>query len=316
MGQFTFVPLWIIQDLIVYAIGFSVLIFILRREARPESILAELLAFSFLNAAVYENYATLMGWYGYGRSFIMVFNVPFSIPLVEYLVIYSSLRLLALREIPGWAKPFIVGLSGMVFDFSLDPVAVRQVFETTEGSTGRWSWYPGPVDVQIGGEPVYNFSGWILLCGYFSAAVLAGRYWLRRSGWNPKVGLIYPFVSALVALGILVSPLSPFLLWLAPFMERGSPGEWIMLGVDASLGLLFLWHFGRKGRAMPHPRPVELPALLVLAGLPLLNLTLCLVEGFFDVLPLVAIAALSQTSLVLVWTLGGRSRSSEVKVRA
>ena len=316
MGQFTFVPLWVIQDLIVYAIGFSVLVFILRREERPESILAELVAFCFLNAAVYENFATIMGWYAYGRSLIMIFNVPFSIPLVEYLVIYSSLRLLSWRETPTWAKPFIVGLSGMTFDFSLDPVAIRQVFDTAEGLRGRWSWYPGPSDVQIGGEPVYNFTGWILLCGYFSAAILAGRYWHERSGWNRKLGLGYPFVAALAALGVLVSPLSPLLLWLAPFMEKGGHGEWIMLGVDAGFGLLLLGLFGRNRKVMEASRPLEVPALLVLTGLPLLNLALCLFEGFFDVLPLVAIAALSQASLVLVWIFGGPFSRAKDKMPA
>ena len=83
------------QDLLVYAIGFATLAFILRNEERPLSIIGELIAFCFFNAAVFENFATVMGLYGYGRSLLMVFNVPLSVPLVEWLVVYTTLRLLA-----------------------------------------------------------------------------------------------------------------------------------------------------------------------------------------------------------------------------
>jgi len=306
VGTFTFVPLWVFQDLAVYAVGFATLVFALRKEAHPETVVAELAAFCFLNAAVYENFATLMGLYGYGRSLLMVFNVPFSVPLVEWLVIYSTLRLLARRDMPAWAKPFVVGLSGMVFDFSLDPVAIRQVFDTAEGRIGRWTWYPGPADVQIGGEPVYNFTGWILLCGYFAATVLAGRAWHRRSGFSRKVGLAYPFLAALAALGVLVSPLSKFLLWLDPFMRKGSAAEWIMLGALGGISLAILVVFGRKPIDGAEPGRGEWPALLTLVGIPLLNLALCLACGYGDALPVVAVAALAQAGGALL-LLSGRS---------
>ncbi|HUX42616.1 MAG TPA: hypothetical protein VMV83_15720 [Rectinemataceae bacterium] len=301
MGSFNFISLWVFQDLLIYAIGFATLVFILRHEERPQSIIAELIAFCFFNAAVFENFATLMGWYGYGRSLIMVFNVSLSVPLVEWLVIYTTLRLLAGRKMPTWSKPLVVGFSGMLFDFTLDPLAIRQVFQTAEGRIGRWSWYPGTADVQLGGEPVYNFTGWILLCGYFTATILAGRYWHRLSGWNGAIGLAYPFAAAIAALAILVSPISNFLLWLGPFMAKGSAGEWIMLVVLGALGLFVLLAFGRGRRSESVPPVFEFPALLVLAGLPLFNLLLCVLEGYTEALPLVAPAAIAEAGLVAAW---------------
>jgi len=95
--------------------------------------------FSVLNAAVFENFATLMGWYAYGRSLIMIGNVPITIPIIEYLVIYVTLRMLRHMSIPTWCKPFIVGFSEMLFDFTLDPVAVRMVYSTAEIPFRNWA---------------------------------------------------------------------------------------------------------------------------------------------------------------------------------
>lgn len=306
MGSFTFVPLWVLQDILVYAVGLVVILFMLKHEEHPETTILELVAFCFLYAAVYENFATLMGWYGYGRSILMVFNVPLSVPLVEYLVVYSSLRLLALTKAPTWTKPFIVGLSGMVFDFSLDPLALRQIFETHEGRIGRWSWYPGAADAQLYGEPVYNYTGWILLCGLAAATILLGRYWYKRSGYRRGVALAYPFLAMVAALGLLVSPLSRFLLWLWPFMDKGSAAEWIMLGVNGGLGLCLLLIYGkRKTEALDRGR-YELPALLSLGLLPLCNLLLCLRGGYWEVLWLIAAASLLQAGYVLFPFLSSR----------
>jgi hypothetical protein len=242
----------------------------------------------------------------------MVFNVPFSVPLVEYLVLYSSLRFLSRTGMPGWAKPFVVGLAGMVFDFSLDPVAIRQVFQTQEGRLGRWTWYPAPGDAQIFGEPVYNFTGWILICGFAAATFLAGRSWYAKSGYKPAVGLAYPLLAALLALGILVSPLSSFLLWLAPFGQKGSAYEWWMLGIDGALGLgLLLFYTGRKrGALLPFRR--DWPAWLVLCGLPLLNLVACVVGGYREIFGLVTLATAASlvTTALMATVYGETARSS------
>lgn len=299
MGQFTFVPIWVIEDLLIYLVGIVTVLYILKCEEQPVSRLFELFAFCACYAAVYENFATLMGWYGYGRSLLMIFNVPASVPLVEYLVVYATLRLLDGTTMPPWAKPFVVGLSGIVFDFSLDPVALRQVFATREGRIGRWSWFPGPADAQLYGEPVYNFSGWVLLCGFAAAAFLLGREWHRRSGYKWSVGIVYPFAAMLAALAVLVSPLSRFLLWLWPFMDKGSAAEWIMLAADGGIGLIFLALFFRRKKGRAFSFGAEPTVYLILALLPATNLIACIGGGFWDVLWLVALAVFLEAGFVM-----------------
>jgi len=227
MTWFTFVPSWVIQDAVVFVLAAVVIGFILRREKRPAPILLEMFCFIFLYAAVYENLSTVMGWYGFGQSLVMIFNVPVTVPLIEALFVYVSLRFVSKLKLPAWAAVAMVGAFGVLADLTLDPLALTQV----HGGIGRWSWYIAQGDVNVFGVPIYNFTGWFLLCGYSSALLLLGRYWHKRSGYSRVVGILYPPLCLLAALAGMVSPLSAFLLWLGPFLSRGGWIEYVMLGL-------------------------------------------------------------------------------------
>jgi len=307
VANFVFVPAWVVQDLIVYLVGILAVGFILKKEPHPQSILMEFLCFTFLYAAVYENFATRMGWYAYGPSLLMIANVPLSIPIIEYLVVYATLRLLGFTEMPAWCKPIIVGFVAMLFDFSLDPIAVKLIHSVNGGIIGRWSWYPRGSDVQIYGEPVYNFTGWVLICGYAASLLLAGRLWFRKSGYRRLVGILYPLLCMIGALGLLITPLSQLLLWLQPAYAKGSVGEWIMLGfwlVLPTAILLVFWRGRMKGRFSLRENWI---VATVLIGFPALNVITTLAAGVFDILWLVALCAVAEAILVLAVRLRGRT---------
>jgi hypothetical protein len=292
MGSFTFVAAWEFLDFVTLLLGLITVLFIVRREKHPGSILLEMTCFVVLYAAVYENFATVMGWYGYGRVLFRIGNVPLSVPVVEYLVVYAALRMADHMRMPTWVKPFVAGLSGMLLDFSIDPIAIKLLRVTREGTISRWSWFPGPSDVQIYGEPVYNFSGWMLLCGYAAALLLLGRWWFRRSGHKPWVGFAYPPLAMLASLGLIVSPLSKFLLWAEPLASKGGIGEWIMLGIHLlvpTILLAALWR-GRMQRRFTVRE--NLPVFLVVGVTHAANIVVTMITGTWQVLWLVVLAAL------------------------
>jgi hypothetical protein len=305
------------QDLVIVALAIVTVLYILKKEERPAQILLELICFVFLYAAVYENFATLMKWYGYGRSALMVFNVPLTVPLVEFLVVYLALRVLATMEIPTWCKPFVVGVTGMLFDFTLDPIATMQVFSTREGVSGRWSWFIGPNDVHIFTDPVYNYSGWVLLCGYAAALLLLGRWWYKRSGYNQVVGYVYPIVAMLAALGLIVSPLSSFLLWLQPLFSKGSWSEWVMLCVHAAAAITLLAVFWRGRMKSALSMRGDLPVFLVLAGLPLSEVVFTIAGGYFSILWIeVVFTVILGAALFLVYLRGRESARARARAKA
>jgi hypothetical protein len=306
MGMFTLVPVWVIQDVIVIILAVITVLFIIRKEEHPGPVILEFICFVFLNAAVFENFATLMGWYGYGRSVLMLFNVPLSVPILEYLVVYSSLRILSAMKIRTWCKPFIVGVFGMLLDLSLDPLAVRQVFETQERTIGRWTWFYDAGAVNIFRIPVYNFSGWVLLCGYAAAFLLLGRWWYRKSGFSFVVGYLYPILGMIASLGILVTPLSNFLLWLAPFMGKGSASEWFMCVfylIFAAALLLLFWR-GRMLRKLSFAD--DAPIFLVFAVIHVSNIIFALIGGYHEILWLQILAGVTQISLILLVYIRGK----------
>jgi hypothetical protein len=307
---------WVVQDLVVLLAATVTVVFVIRREERPAHIVLELFCFILFYAGAYENLGTILPLYHYGRSLIMIANVPITVPIVEYLVVYAALRVLGRMRIPTWCKPIIVGFFGMLQDFTLDPLAVRQVFETAGGTIGRWTWVMGAGDANIAGIPVFNFPGWMLILGWGSACLLLGRWWFARSGRSPLVGWVYPVLSMLGALLLLVSPLSQFLLWLAPFFRKGSPVEWVLLAVHLVVPLALLplaWRGRMNGRLTVRG---DLPVFLVPALFHVSDFACTLVGGYTEILWLEGLFTFVHLSILLVVFLRGRTVQSNVTGKA
>ena len=245
MEWFTLVPLWVIQDAVILVLAVLTIGFIVKKEKKPLPILLEFICFILLYAGVYENLASVMGWYNFGRSWVMVFNVPITIPVIEYLFVYTVLRFCEKIRLPKWTVPLFAGAMGVIADLPLDPLSMQQRAVTNEypGGIGRWTWFIESTDAAALEVPIYNFSGWMLLCGYAAAFILLGRYWYKKSGENKWVGRFYPPLCMLGALAVMVSPLSSFLLWLGPWFEKGGWTEYVMLGLFLAVffALLIVW---------------------------------------------------------------------------
>jgi hypothetical protein len=289
---------WLLQDLLAIGITVLVGVFVVRRSKHPAVALLEGFTFVFLYASVYENFAVVQGWYVYGRSLLMIGDVPLSVPLIEMDVLVTALWLLEKMELPGWCKPFLAGLFGMLQDFSMDPLSTRQVFSVDGLTSGRWSWLLPKGAVNIFGIPVYNFPGWMLIMLYASAFFLLGRWWFRRSGYKPAVGYAYPFIAILLALVTMVSPLSQFLLWLAPFSAKGSSAEWIMLAFHLIFPTVLLLVFWRGRMRTQINLKDDLPIFAVLVGFHLSDVLFTLVNRFTSILWLVLAASLIHCALM------------------
>ena len=309
MGPFTIVPVWIAQDVMVLIATVATIIFIVRKEEHPESFLMEMFCFTFLYAAVFENFATIVGYYGYGRSLLMIFNVPLTVPLIEYLVLYAGLRLTAKMNMPGWSRAIVTGMMGMLFDLSLDPLAVRQIHKgVAEAAIGRWSWFPGTTDVTLLGIPVYNFTGWILMVGFAAAFFLIGRLLYRRSGYKTWVGIVYPFAAIIASLGALYSPITAFLFWLGPFWSKGGVTEWIMFAFDTLVGIAVLAALWRGRMKKPLKLREDWPVPMIFVSFHVANILFAIFGGHYEILWVQGVAAVAQIGiLALIWSRGKRT---------
>jgi hypothetical protein len=282
---------WLLADLFTLLVTLLVVVFIVQKSKHPVTILLESFAFVFLYASIYENFAVVQGWYVYGHSLLMVGDVPLSVPLLEVDVLVTVLRLLEKMEIPVWCKPFIAGLFGMLQDFSLDPYTVRQVFTVNGLTSGRWTWLLPRGAVNIYSVPVYNFPGWMLIMFYATVFILLGRWWYSRSGYKPVVGYVYPFLMIFLALLTMVSPLSQFLLWLAPFFTKGSNGEWIMLGFHLLFPTILLVVFWRGRMKYPLTLKEDLPVFAVIVLFHLSDILFTVAGGYNEILWLILLGS-------------------------
>jgi hypothetical protein len=289
---------WLFQDMLAILLSMLVLAWIIRREKRPFIVILELFAFIFVYASIYENAAIVMGLYTYGRSLVMIGYVPASVPLIEAMVLVIGLWFLEKTSIPKWAWAPIIGLFGMLQDFSLDPLAIRQVHTVAGMTSGRWSWLFNPAtDVNILGVPVFNFSGWMLIMFYGTICILIGRWWYQRSGYRAWVGCIYPFITMFAALLLMISPLSRFLLWLGPIFQRGQPIEWLLLAIHLIVPtalLIFLW----RGKMNARFTVSDLPIFIVPIVLHLSDIAFTIIGGFNEILWIVLLASAVETALL------------------
>jgi hypothetical protein len=307
---------WLIQDIIALALFLFVVAFVIRREQRPFIILLELFAFMFLYASIYENAAIVMGLYSYGRSLVMIGYVPASVPMIEACVLITGFWFLEKTALPAWAKPPVIGLFGMLQDFSLDPLAIRQVYPTADGASGRWNWLINPAaDANILNIPVFNFPGWMLIMLYGSACLLVGRWWYQKSGYKPGVGYTYPFISMIAALLLMISPLSQLLLWLGPFFQKGAASEWFMLAFHLAVPTLLLAFFWR-GRMTERFTRNDLPVFIFPTALHVSDILFTLLGGYFEILWIVLLASAVQTGLLLFAFLKNRHAAPAGKLAA
>jgi hypothetical protein len=289
---------WLIQDIIAITLALLVVAFIIRREKHPIAVILEMFAFVFLYASVYENAAIVMGLYSYGRSLVMIGFVPASIPLIEACVLITGIWFLEKTPVPKWAWAPIVGLFGMLQDFSLDPLAIRQIHTVGDVTSGRWNWLFDPAtSPNILGIPVFNFPGWMLIMLYGTICLLVGRWWYKKSGYRPLIGVVYPFIAMFAALLLMISPISRLLLWLGPFFEKGDPTEWVILAVHLivpTVLLVILW----RGRMKAPFTKADLPIFIVPIALHLSDITFIIAGGFTEILWIVLLASALQIGLL------------------
>ena len=236
---------WFIVEVIA---AILVLVCIVHASRQEHGILRvlELLGFVFY-AAIFENIGVFTGIYDYNLNRVMLIGkVPIEILLIEAVIFYATFQLVGKLQLPNWAKPFTVRFLSSFQDMSLDPAAVFDLHKLNGALSGQWNWVPR-YEGAFFGIPFFNFSGWMYLMAYYTAAILIGR-WLYANYKKEAIGYLYPFVGGLAGVLLLVSPLTQFLLFGMPFVPIYTRGaEIALLAFNFAVGLGLLLRFQKLG---------------------------------------------------------------------
>lgn len=231
---------WFINEVIASALLIIVIVHILNNE-KPLQRLLELFCF-ILTAGIFENIGVWAGMYDYSLHRILMFGkVPLSILFIEGVILYATMNLAERVDLPKWATPFMAGVLSSVQDMTLDPASVYDLHTFGTSTEGMWNWtqsYTGGF-VSI---PYYNFSGWLTMMLYFTACIQIGRHLVEKTG-KKWLSYAYPFISIVVTVLLLVSPINQILLYL--LMLGNKTTELAMLCINYAVCLFIMLHFAR-----------------------------------------------------------------------
>jgi uncharacterized membrane protein len=294
---------WFIVEIIA-AILFLVCIVHASRQAHGIHRILELLGFVFY-AAIFENIGVFTQIYDYNLNRVMLIGkVPIEILLIEAVIFYASFQLVTKIHIPDWGKPFVVGFLSSFQDMSLDPAAVFDLHRLDGALSGQWNW-TSRYDGAFFGIPFFNFSGWMYLMAYYTAAILVGR-WLYARYKKEIIGYLCPFVGGLVGVVLLVSPLTQFLLFVMPFFPIYTRGaEIAILAANFAVGLGILLRYQKIDS--PVDLKVDYPIFiipLILHGFDIILVFALQLEAAY--IPVVAVSLVHMGYLGFVYLKGRR----------
>ncbi|HEX2925779.1 MAG TPA: carotenoid biosynthesis protein, partial [Ruminiclostridium sp.] len=132
--------------------------------------------------------------------------------------------------------------------------------------------------------------------------ILIGEWWHKKKNYSNLIGYIYPFLTAILSLACLVSPISNFFNYMGPFFARTSNMQWVtLISLSViSVGILvlaFVKFWDRKViSSMDYKK--DFPIMFTFLGFPLVNTLFCIIGGYMKILWLVVLA---QVLLLLCW---------------
>ena len=198
-----------------------------------------------LTAGIFENIGVWAGIYDYSVNRIMMFGkVPFAILFIEGAIVYFVMLLMERINVPYWALPFGAGVLASIQDMTLDPSSVFDIHNFSGSLEGQWNWVKyyegGFVDI-----PFFNFSGWLTMVLFFMMCVQIGRY-LYHKYQKEWIGYVYPFVSILITVILLASPINHFLLYMVPFFKMNTKSaELFMLCFNYIVCFFIMFKFAK-----------------------------------------------------------------------
>lgn len=176
-----------LMQLTSYNLLFVVLLLLYNAEKPDLSYALWFLAagvIGFLMEVIGTSTGLIFGDYSYGNTLgIKLFQVPLMIGVNWSFLVFSTAALVHQWMIPKWLKAMIAASAMLVYDFLLEPIAVRFDF---------WNWGGGII-------PLQNYLAWWLI----AFGLLVGCFYLvkplknRLAPWAIGVQLLF-FIVLLV----------------------------------------------------------------------------------------------------------------------
>lgn len=168
-------------DLVPISLALTLLVSLkFHKDFSPGFLIYSLLAFflGFSAEMVGTNFGWIFGNYSYGDVLgIKIWNTPLMIGVNWFLVSYGIGMLISKLKLHYMVRWVICIFALVMFDYFMEPVALKH---------GFWEWHEGTI-------PLSNYIGWAIVSGILSAAFqffsfeknnfTAGKIWLIQLGF-------------------------------------------------------------------------------------------------------------------------------------
>jgi hypothetical protein len=187
--------------------------------------------------------------YKYGHFLVMIDGAPLCIGLAWSVIIFGGMEYVKQLEIPGIARPFLIGFLALNMDLACDAIAIRQ---------GFWTWAI-PLNAQWFGVPWGNFWAWYIVVTSYSGMlyVFQTRQWRTSKSFWKRWG----YVPLAMTISIVILALTNYL-FLYEFGANGISGL-LSMGFLLQAGALIVITFRPKVPATAKVDPLSFAAALV-----------------------------------------------------
>ncbi len=170
-----------ITDLFLFSVNLLVLVGVLRMNRRGTFLLLSLLlvltamVFTFLAEAVGVHTGRVFGSYHYGSAMkLQLLEVPLIIPFNWVMLVLGMTSLIRSMGLPTWIVPVLAAFGLVLFDYTMEPVAVALDY---------WTWQDGVI-------PLQNYLAWFVI-----ALLVSGATVLSRINLDKKILRYYVFIQ-------------------------------------------------------------------------------------------------------------------------
>lgn len=156
-----------ITDFCLFVINLIVLYLVLKINNRRTFLIVFFSCFIFTYLAEVAGVHTgkVFGIYHYGSTMkLQVLEVPLIIPLNWVMLVLGMTSIIQFIRLPSWLVPFLAAAGLVIFDFTMEPVAMELDY---------WDWKDHII-------PVQNYIAWFIIALLVSSVVVLAKIKLGR----------------------------------------------------------------------------------------------------------------------------------------
>ncbi|GEM_PF-3100794 len=282
---------WIFLDLVVIALLFYLMSYVIKNEKHSVFIIISI--FTFITyTGISENLGGILRMHPYSPyRLLRIGKVALTIPILEAILFFSAFLLVKNLIFPkwlSWTKPFIIGFVGSFPDYIIDIVMNADTYVFDGLAHAQWNWH-WPTNLQqvyensFYGVPYFNYSGWYFFITYFAISFMVGAAIYKKTNYNSKVAHLLPIVFPFTSLYMMQLPTGAFALFGNVSTNYSMSNEFRMLAIWTVLAIIILV-IGRKVKDNFDYRK-HLPIFIIPLVIELSYIFVAVFRGFYYLLP-------------------------------